>query len=265
MLACVGLSDACACQTKHEARLGKTGAKMIRGMSSIFDALYFLPILTPRHATISRLVVRVVVCGLCGVSQCVALHGFGVLKRRRGRHLPITASSILLHTMRRAHIVYVNVHVNTSGMVLDLAPCGSVENGRGHFENLHQWSTAVKGRSVPVMPVVYYLGKHLRQHEREWELERWSEDGGRNVSQDLADIGARANLSGLLQRLRQGDMSRCQGKVLSQVSLKGCHDTHELQVALSASNSGGEGSTAVAPTQKEWAGGKRRGAFASER
>ena len=261
MLACVGLSDACACQTKHEARLGKTGAKMIRGMSSIFDALYFLPILTPRHATISRLVVRVVVCGLCGVSQCVALHGFGVLKRRRGRHLPITASSILLHTRRRAHIVYVNVHVNTSGMVLDLAPCGSVENGRGHFENLHQWSTAVKGRSVPVMPVVYYLGKHLRQHEREWELERWSEGGSRNVSQDLADIGARAKLSGLLQRLRQGDLSRCQGKV----SLNGCHDTHELQVALSASNSGGEGSTAVAPTQKEWAGGKRRGAFASER
>ena len=230
-------------------------------MSFIFDALYFLPILTPRHATISRLVVRVVVCGLCGVSQCVALHGFGLLKRRRGRHLPIMVSSILLHTMRRAYIVYVNVHVNTSGMVLDLAPCGSVENGRGHFENLHQWSTAVKGRSVPVMPVVYYLGKHLRQHEREWELERWSEGGSRNVSQDLADIGARAKLSGLLQRLRQGDMSRCQGKV----SLNGWHDTPELQVALYASSSGGEGSTAVAPTQKECAGGKRRGAFASER
>ena len=234
---------------------------MIRGMSSIFDALYFLPILTPRHATISRLVVRVVVCGLCGVSQCVALHGFGLLKRRRGRHLPIMVSSILLHTMRRAHIVYVNVHVNTSGMVLDLAPCGSVEKGRGHFENLHQWSTAVKGRSVPVMPVVYYLGKHLRQHEREWELERWSEGGGRNFSQDLADIGARAKLSGLLQRLRQGDMSCCQN-FQGKVSLNGCH---ELPVALYASSSGGEGSTGVAPAQKDRMGGKRRGAFASER
>jgi hypothetical protein len=41
------------------------------------------------------------------------------------------------------------------------------DSRRGVFRSLAQWTKAIKGRTVSVKPVIYYLKKSLRQHETE--------------------------------------------------------------------------------------------------